>query len=58
VRTDVLFFPADRDPPLRHEYQFNLDRAAGRESLDRMLGFLREVRETAVAQAAPVNGTG
>jgi acetyl esterase/lipase len=52
VRTDVLFFPETRDPPLRHEYQFNLDRAAGQESLQRMLGFLRGVRETALAQAA------
>ena len=45
VRTEALFFPADRDPPLPHEYQFNLDGAAGRESLERMLGFLRGVRE-------------
>ena len=45
VRTEALFFPAERDPPLPHEYQFNLDAAAGRESLERMLGFLRGVRE-------------
>ena len=45
VRTEALFFPANRDPPLPHEYQFNLDGAAGRESLERMLGFLRGVRE-------------
>jgi acetyl esterase/lipase len=52
VRTDALFFPQARNPPLPHEYQFNLDKPAGQESLERMLGFLREVRETAVAQAA------
>ena len=41
VRTDVLFFPAEHNPPLPHEYQFNLDRAEGQESLKRMLAFLR-----------------
>jgi hypothetical protein len=39
----VLFFPADHDPPLRHKYQFNLDGAAGQESLNRMLAFLRGI---------------
>jgi acetyl esterase/lipase len=45
VRTEVLFFPADHQPPLRHQYQFNLDSAAGRESLERMLAFLLSVRQ-------------
>jgi acetyl esterase len=40
VRVDALLFPADRDLPLPHEYQFNLDDAAGREALNRMLAFL------------------
>jgi hypothetical protein len=29
VKVDSLFFPADYTPPLPHEYQFNLDTAAG-----------------------------
>lgn len=40
VQVDSLFFPADRKPPLPHEYQFNLDTDAGREALDRTLAFL------------------
>lgn len=45
VRVDTLFFPPDHRPPLPHEYQFNLDEAAGREALDRMLAFLDSIRE-------------
>lgn len=41
VPTDVLFFPADYEPPLPHEFQFNLDIPAGQEALARMLAFLR-----------------
>lgn len=52
VRTETLFFPANHEPPLPHEYQFNLDRAAGKESLERMLAFLRDVRGHAAVQAA------
>jgi acetyl esterase/lipase len=40
VNVETLFFPTDRVPPLPHEYQFNLDKPAGREALKRMLGFL------------------
>ena len=43
VKVDSLFFPADRKPPLPHEYQFNLDTEAGREALDRTLGFLARI---------------
>lgn len=41
VRVDELFFPADYAPALPHEYQFNLDTAAGRQALDRTVRFLR-----------------
>ena len=41
VKVDTLFFPHDK-PELPHEYQFNLDTAAGRLALDRTLKFLRE----------------
>jgi acetyl esterase len=40
VEPETLFFPPDHDPPLGHEYQFNLDTAAGRLFLDRLLVFL------------------
>jgi acetyl esterase len=40
VEVDSLFFPANYSPPLPHEYQFNLDIAAGQEALDRMLAFM------------------
>lgn len=52
VRTETLFFPVSHEPPLRHEYQFNLDGSAGRESLQRMVAFLRGVREDAAGAAA------
>ena len=45
VPVETLFFPADHVPPLRHEYQFDLDQAAGRDALNRMLAFLGVVRE-------------
>lgn len=37
---DALFFPEDYTPPLAHEYQFDLDTAAGRLALERTLTFL------------------
>jgi acetyl esterase/lipase len=40
VAVDTLFFPADYSPPLPHEYQFNLDEAAGSEALERLTAFL------------------
>jgi acetyl esterase/lipase len=51
VRTDTLFFPAARTPPLPHEYQFNLDDPAGAESLRRMLAFLDSSYERRSPQA-------
>lgn len=40
VETTPLFFPADYEPSLPHEYQFTLDNEAGQQALDAMLGFL------------------
>jgi acetyl esterase/lipase len=40
VLVDRLFFPADHQPALPHEYQFNLDTDAGREALERTVKFL------------------
>lgn len=40
VTVDALFFPGDHAPPLSHEYQFDLDGAAGREALARTRAFL------------------
>jgi acetyl esterase len=42
VRADTVFFPADHQPPLGHEYQFDLDTLAGRLFLERMLAFLAQ----------------
>ncbi len=43
ARTDTLFFPADEVPPLGHEYQFNLDIAAGQIALERVVAFAQSV---------------
>jgi acetyl esterase/lipase len=40
VPTETLFFPDDREPPLGHEYQFDLDTEDGRLFLERLLSFL------------------
>lgn len=45
VAVDSFFFPPDHDPPLPHEYQFNLDSAEGREALERMLSFIETIVE-------------
>jgi len=42
VPVDGLFFAADHDPPLQHEYQFDLAQEAGREALDRLTAFLAD----------------
>ncbi|GAA3903621.1 alpha/beta hydrolase [Sphingomonas limnosediminicola] len=41
VSVDTLFYPADYKPPLGHEYQFDLDTAAGRLALERSTRWLR-----------------
>lgn len=40
VEVDTLFFAADHQPPLPHEYQFNLDQEAGQTALKRTLDYL------------------
>jgi acetyl esterase len=42
VRVDALFFPDDQQPPLGHEYQFDLDTEAGRCFLERLAAFLAQ----------------
>ncbi len=50
VEPETLFFPADHEPPLNHEYQFDLDTAAGQLFLERLLGFLgRRLHEPAAS---------
>lgn len=43
VRVDSLFFDKDLSPALPHEYQFNLDNAAGQLALENSLKFLKLV---------------
>ena len=40
VPTSQLFYPRDYNPSLPHEYQFNLDTAAGKTALQHMTQFL------------------
>src|SRR5262249_19865966 len=40
VKVDTLFYPANTDPPLPHEYQFNLDTEAGRTALEKLNAYL------------------
>ena len=40
VQTDTLFFAKTHQPPLEHEYQFNLDIEEGKQALERAVAFL------------------
>lgn len=42
IPVETVFFPADHDPPFGHEYQFDLDGAAGRTFLDALLRFVAQ----------------
>ena len=42
VTTDALFYPPTYTPELQHEYQFNLDIAAGKLALEHMLTFVKQ----------------
>jgi acetyl esterase/lipase len=42
VPIDTLFFPRDFQPPLPHEYQFNLGQEPAREALDRVVRFIHK----------------
>ncbi len=41
VPVSTLFFPPDHEPALGHEYQFDLDSAAGQQALDALDAWLR-----------------
>jgi acetyl esterase/lipase len=41
VSTTTLFYPANHQPSLPHEYQFNLDTADGQQALTQVIQFLR-----------------
>ncbi|HEX4387385.1 MAG TPA: alpha/beta hydrolase [Steroidobacteraceae bacterium] len=51
VPLESLFFPADHEPPLPHEYQFNLAAEAGQEALTRSLAFLDRLRSSPAGAA-------
>ena len=40
VEPETLFFPGDREPQLGHEYQFDIDTAAGQLFLEHLVAFL------------------
>lgn len=42
VKNTALFYPAEHEPALGHEYQFDLDTEPGRAALEDMVGFLGE----------------
>ncbi|WP_024796969.1 alpha/beta hydrolase [Tomitella biformata] len=41
VDVTTLFFPADYEPKLPHEYQFNIDNAGGQQALQQTIDFLK-----------------
>lgn len=43
VTTKTLFYPKDHSPALSHEYQFNLDNQDGKNALNEMVAFAKEV---------------
>ena len=45
VSVTSLFFPPDHQPPLGHEYQFDLDTAGGRRALDEAVRWLDALEE-------------
>jgi len=47
VHVETLFYPATHQPPLGHEYQFNLSRPESREALSRTRAFLRGLTQPA-----------
>ena len=54
VRVQTLFFPQDHSPALPHEYQFDLDNAAGRQALEASVAFLESLRGPQPPTPAPV----
>lgn len=45
VTTKTLFYSKDHSPALPHEYQFNLDNQDGRNALNEMISFAKQVSE-------------
>lgn len=45
VKTSTLFYPADHQPQLNHEYQFDLDTTDGQNALSRMVDFAHQQTE-------------
>ncbi|HMO08519.1 MAG TPA: alpha/beta hydrolase [Paracoccaceae bacterium] len=43
ITTDTLFYPPDHQPPLGHEYQFDLTTPEGQAALDRASAFVASV---------------
>ena len=55
VEHETLFFGADDEPRLGHEFQFDLDTEAGRLALDRTVAFVERVTGSAPAFVAAGN---
>ena len=47
VNLDTLFYEHNHEPPLGHEYQFELDRADGRAAYDRLMAFFSRCAQVA-----------
>jgi acetyl esterase len=43
IRVDTLFYSADHEPKLAHEYQFDLDTTDGKNALSQIIKFLSEI---------------
>jgi acetyl esterase/lipase len=54
VTVETLFYPPSFQPPLAHEYQFDLDLMEGRDALDRSVAFL-EKHGVAASEAEPAS---
>lgn len=53
VPVKSLYFAADRQPPLAHEYQFKLDDAAGQLAFDRTVAWLKQTDGGPTANGSP-----
>jgi acetyl esterase/lipase len=54
VEADTLFFPANHQPPLGHEYQMNLSTEAGRLAFERFVAFLSAHLDVRAVRSAPL----
>ena len=53
VPVDTLFYEHDHQPPLGHEYQFELDLADGRAAYDRLVAFFERSARPSAGPALP-----